>query len=113
MDVLMDSHAFIWWASSPAKLSPAALTACRNPGVTLWLSMASVWEIQIKHQLGKLSLHQPLAQVIARQRKNRVRLLPIRLAHVLALETLPMHHRDPFDRLLIAQATAEKAMLLS
>lgn len=87
---------------------------CRDPKHGLTLSVVSVWEIQIKHQLGKLTLAQPLADVIgAQQRQNGLQLLDISLAHVLEIERLPLHHRDPFDRLLIAQARVENAALLS
>jgi PIN domain nuclease of toxin-antitoxin system len=78
------------------------------------LSVASIWEMQIKLQLGKLSLKLPLAVVIEGQRQtNGVEVLPVRLEHVLALEMLPPHHKDPFDRLLIAQAQIENAVLVS
>jgi PIN domain nuclease of toxin-antitoxin system len=78
------------------------------------LSVASVWEMQIKLQLGKLRLQLPLVEVIEGQRQtNGVEMLPIRLEHVLALETLPPHHKDPFDRLLIAQAQVEDVVLVS
>jgi PIN domain nuclease of toxin-antitoxin system len=76
--------------------------------------VASVWEMQIKQQLGKLSLRLPLADLIADQQKtNGIEILPVHLAHVLALTNLPPHHKDPFDRLLIAQSNAESLGLLS
>lgn len=89
-------------------------TLCQDPANTLMLSVASVWEMQIKQQLGKLTLRLPLSELIEDQQKtNGVEILPISLAHVLALEALPPHHKDPFDRLLIAQANAEQIGLLS
>jgi PIN domain nuclease of toxin-antitoxin system len=76
--------------------------------------MASIWEIQIKVQLGKLKLSRPLQEVIQQQQQqNRLHLLPITLPHVLAVGSLPMHHRDPFDRMLIAQAQVENMTLIS
>ena len=76
--------------------------------------MASAWEMQIKRQLGKLDLRLPLAAVIASQQQtNDVQVLPVALGHVLALQDLPAHHKDPFDRLLIAQANVEDAVLIS
>jgi PIN domain nuclease of toxin-antitoxin system len=70
--------------------------------------------MQIKSQLGKIRFSVPVASIVShQQRKNQLRLLSIELNHVLALETLPLHHHDPFDRLLIAQATMEQAVLLS
>ncbi len=114
MKLLLDTHTFIWWDSQPARLSPRVLTLCQDQANTLLLSVASVWEIQIKHQLGKLQLAMPLADLIAsHQQSNSLRVLPVELPHVLALDNLPMHHRDPFDRLLITQAQVEGIVLLS
>ena len=114
MKLLLDTHTFIWWDSSPQKLSPKALAFCQNPENTLLLSIASIWEIQIKLQLGKLSLNLPLPELIeSQQQTNNIELLPINLIHILTLDTLPKHHKDPFDRLLICQAIVEDAVLLS
>lgn len=93
--------------------SPSHRAACEDPANTLLLSVASVWELQIKLQLGKLQLLRPLPTLIARQEANNSLLLPIALRHIFALAELPYHHRDPFDRLLIAQARAEHATLVS
>jgi PIN domain nuclease of toxin-antitoxin system len=112
--LLLDTHTFIWWDSAPAKLSAAALTLCRDPANQLVLSVVSLWEIQIKRQLGKLDLRLPMTEILAHQQAtNGVVLLPIVKEHVLALEALPFHHRDPFDRLLVAQAVVEGAALVS
>jgi PIN domain nuclease of toxin-antitoxin system len=114
MKLLLDTHTFIWWDSQPDKLSQKALALCQEPTNTLLLSVASIWEMQIKLQLGKLKLNLPLVEVIESQQKtNNVEILPISLIHVLALESLPNHHKDPFDRLLIAQACVEDAFLVS
>lgn len=114
MKILLDTHTFIWWDSEIEKLSCTALHTCQEPENTLLLSTASVWEMQIKHQLGKLSLETPLAEIISTQQEmNGIKILPVELSHVLALDQLPLHHRDPFDRLLLAQATIEEAVLLS
>lgn len=114
MKLLLDTHAFLWWDSDPSKLSPPALSACQDPGNTLLFSVASAWEIQIKVQLTKLKLNVPLADVIAAQQQtNRILVLPISLDHVIALEHLPVLHKDPFDRLLVAQARVEGAALVS
>ncbi len=114
MKLLFDTHAFIWWDSEPSRLSPRVLAVCRDKANLILLSVASVWEMQIKLQLGKLKLDEPLDQLILRQQEvNGVELLPIALDHVLALHTLPSHHRDPFDRLLVAQANIEKAILVT
>jgi PIN domain nuclease of toxin-antitoxin system len=114
MRLLLDTHTFIWWDSEPARLSPQALALCQDRANTVLLSVVSVWEMQIKLQLGKLRLNLPLAEVIeSQQQTNNVEVLPVTLTHVLALETLPAHHKDPFDRLLIAQAKIEEAVLVS
>ncbi len=114
MKLLLDTHAFIWWDNEPAKLSPRVLALCQDRANTVLLSVASVWEMQIKFQLGKLKLSLPLAEMIASQKRiNNIRMLPIILAHVLALQDLPTHHKDPFDRLLIAQANVEGAIFVS
>lgn len=114
MKLLLDTHTFIWWDSEPAKLSPQALTLCQERTNSLLLSVASAWEMQIKLQLGKLKLTMPLAEVIeSQQQRNNIEILPVLLPHVLALQSLPAHHKDPFDRLLIAQANVEEAILVS
>ena len=114
MKLLLDTHAFIWWDSEPAKLSPKALALCQDRANVVLLSVTSVWEMQIKLQIGKLKLDLPLAEVVESQRQtNGIQVLPIILSHVLELENLPFHHKDPFDRLLIAQANVEDATLVS
>ena len=114
MKLLLDTHTFIWWDSEPAKLSPQALTLCQERTNSLLLSVASAWEMQIKLQLGKINLRLPLAEVIASQQQtNDIQVLSVALGHVLALQDLPAHHKDPFDRLLIAQANVEEAVLVS
>ena len=113
MNLLFDSHSFIWWDSDQSQLSPAALAACLDPANRLFLSSASVWELQIKYQLGKLTLNKPLDQIVRDQlRGNRIQLLPIKLAHIFGLQLLPHHHRDPFDRMLIAQTMTEQYTLV-
>jgi PIN domain nuclease of toxin-antitoxin system len=114
MKVLLDTHAFIWWYNEPAKLSLSASALFQNPAATLLLSVASVWEMQIKLQLGKLNFRVPLGDIIdAQLRTNAISVLPIALEHVLALQSLPPAHKDPFDRILVAQASVEGASLLS
>ena len=112
--MLLDTHTFIWWDTDPDKLSPNASMFLHDDEHELLFSVASAWEMQIKLQLGKLKLEIPLAEMIeAQQRINGLEILPIALSHVLALGELPSHHKDPFDRLLIAQANAEGATLVS
>jgi PIN domain nuclease of toxin-antitoxin system len=114
MKLLLDTHTFIWWASEPERLSKKVLRACENEKNDLFLSAASVWEMQIKLQLGKLELESSLRILILNQQDmNNLQILSVSLPHVLALENLPLHHRDPFDRLLIAQAVEENMKLVS
>jgi len=114
MKLLMDTHTFIWWDSDPQRLSPQALAVFQDSGNVALFSVASVWEMQIKIQLGKLKLNLPLSELIgSQQRINKVEILPVKLEHALALDNLPTHHKDPFDRLLIAQAQVEQAVLVS
>jgi len=114
MKLLLDTHTFIWWSGEPDKLSPKALALCQDASNRVLLSVTSVWEMQIKHQLGKLRLALPLGDLISEQREiNRIEVLPITLPYVLVLESLPFHHKDPFDRLLIAQANSEGAVLVT
>lgn len=114
MRVLLDTHAFIWWDIEPTRLSPHALALCQNPNNQLVLSVVSVWEMEIKMQLGKLDFVKPLEDMIAeQQRTNNIEILPVRLAHALAIKTLPLIHKDPFDRLLIAQAKVEAIPIVS
>ena len=105
MKLLFDTHAFIWWDGDQSKLSAEALAACQSTENGLHLSLASVWELQIKMQLGKLALRLPLADVLRdQQQQNGLVLEPVTLEDILALSALPALHRDPFDRLIIAQA---------
>ncbi len=105
MKLLLDTHAFIWWDGEPTRLSAAALGACQAPENSLHVSLASVWEIQIKMHLGKLRLRLPLRDVVREQQeRNGLVLEPVTLEAVLGLSMLPPHHRDPFDRILVSQA---------
>ena len=112
--LLLDTHTFLWWDSAPEKLSARVLALCQDPAVVLYLSLVSLWEIQIKSSLGKLPLTFPLSEIVrVQQEQCGLRLLPITSTHIFALESLPPHHRDPFDRLLIAQAISEILPLAS
>ena len=113
MKLLLDTHAFIWCDSEPAKLSLRAQELCQDPDNTLILSVASVWEMQIKLQLGKMQFKMPLPDMIRQQQENGVEVLPVHAEHVFALDSLPAHHKDPFDRLLVAQAIVEGAAIIT
>jgi len=114
MKLLLDTHTFIWWSSEPDRLSPRVLSLCEDIENSLILSVASIWEMQIKLQLGKLKLHIPLQNLVESQQKaNNIQILSIDQEHVFELHNLPTHHNDPFDRLLIVQANVEGAHLVS
>jgi PIN domain nuclease of toxin-antitoxin system len=113
MTGILDTHAFIWSDADPSKLTPTAAAFIRHPANRVLVSVVSLWEIVIKSQLGKLSLNSPLAKIVADQQANGIEVLPVELAHVLRLESLPNVHKDPFDRLLIAQAMHEGAAIVS
>ncbi|WP_449420954.1 type II toxin-antitoxin system VapC family toxin [Phormidium nigroviride] len=114
MKLLFDTHTFIWWDSQTNKLSQTALVLLQDRSNILLLSVVSIWEIQIKLQVGKLTLNRALLEIIESQQKiNQIEVLPVNLDHVLALDSLPLIHKDPFDRLLVAQANVEQAVLVS
>jgi PIN domain nuclease of toxin-antitoxin system len=114
MKYLLDTHTFVWWDMEASRLSAKVFDILADDANELFLSVASVWEIQIKQQIGKLKLPAPLPEVIERQQTdNEIVFLPVTLPHVFDLNHLPLHHRDPFDRLLVAQARVENLILLS
>ncbi|WP_423222971.1 type II toxin-antitoxin system VapC family toxin [Candidatus Amarolinea aalborgensis] len=114
MRLLLDTQIFIWWDSESEKLPARVLQLCEDEANSLVLSVASIWEMQIKAQLGKLDLNRPLQEIIHEQeRANRIELLSVQAAHVFGIQQLSFHHKDPFDRLLIAQAMVENIPVLS
>jgi PIN domain nuclease of toxin-antitoxin system len=113
MKVLLDTHIFIWYSISPEHLSAKALSVIENAD-TLFISVASIWEMQIKVALKKLDLGQSLPLLIGDEcRKNDFRILSITQDHIYRLEHLPPLHKDPFDRMLIAQAQHEDLTLVT
>ena len=115
MRVLLDTHAFLWLDAAPEKLSATAQEVFQDLDNEIYLSIASIWEIQIKAQLRRgIALRVPLPELIrAQQAANGIRLLSMAPAHIFALENLPPLHGDPFDRVLIAQARVEGMGLMS
>ena len=113
-NLLLDTHVFLWWVSDAPDLSAAARLAVRDPETKCLLSLASCWEIAIKQSLGKLRLPAPPDRFIPEQMAvNRFQALDIEFRHVARVAELPFHHRDPFDRLLIAQALEGDLALVS
>ena len=114
MKLLLDTHTFIWWTGVPERLSERVANLLAQEDNDLLLSVASVWEMQIKIQSGKLSLDLPLRElVLSQQQTNNLQLLSITVADVWVLESLPVPHRDPFDRIIIAQAIAHELPIFS
>jgi PIN domain nuclease of toxin-antitoxin system len=113
MNALLDTPTFLWAISDDQKLSRLVQRTFTGPN-HLWLSAASIWEILIKVKAGKLPFPEPSGPYLVRKlAENRIEVLPIKLDHVLRIETLAVHHRDPFDRILIAQSIEEKLPLIT
>lgn len=113
MRYLLDTHSFLWLASDDARLSVRAKEAFLSPENDFLLSVASIWEVAIKASLGRLKFVLPLPQFVERQVQHMgLEILPISVHHATAVEGLPFHHRDPFDRLLIAQSMYEAIPIL-
>lgn len=114
MNLLLDTHIFIWLQIAVKNISAQRMAIFKNNQNTLFLSLASIWEIQIKIQIGKSSFPKPLSDIIEEQRTvNNLQILPITAEHIYELENLPFHHKDPFDRLLIAQVIIENYTLVT
>jgi len=113
-NLLLDTHAMLWFFWGDSQLSPNAKSLIEDADNRKLVSIASCWEIAIKVGLGKLDLGEPSHSFLPREiEHNNFELLPISLNHATMVEGLPTHHRDPFDRLLIAQATVEELSLVS
>lgn len=114
MKLLLDTHALIWFAENDAKLSAGARKALSDEAGQLFCSVASIWEMAIKVSLGKLKLGARLDSTFHRRLEdNGFTVLPIEYAHATQVLNLPWHHRDPFDRLLAAQALVEELSIVS
>jgi PIN domain nuclease of toxin-antitoxin system len=114
MNLLLDTHVLIWLVEGSDRLSQSAKQAIEDDRNRLYLSMASLWEMTIKISLGKLQLGISLDRVVESYLlPSSIEILPIDLKHLLVLRDLPLHHRDPFDRILISQAQAEELTLVS
>lgn len=114
MRLLLDTHVFLWWVNDAPELSAKARAAIRKGQNECFLSVVSAWEMAIKASTGKLALSQSVERFIPEQlAANGFRLLEIDFRHAARVESLPFHHRDPFDRLLVAQAMSEKMTVIS
>ena len=114
MNLLLDTHIFLWFVDDNPRLSQSARVLIEAADSQPFLSMASLWEIAIKISLGKLQLEQPYEIFIPQQLAlNGIGILNFSLEHTAAVSILPFHHRDPFDRLIAVQAKIEKMILIS
>lgn len=108
MNLLLDTHAFLWFAAGDSRLSRRARAAMEGEDAGLYVSTASIWEMAIKASLGRLTLPAPVDKYVAEKIEEGYRMIPVTWSQAAAVERLPFHHRDPFDRLLVAQALAER-----
>ena len=114
MNLLLDTHAFLWFIGGDTKLSQPARELIEAEENAKLVSIASIWEMGIKISLGRLSLGQPFEQFIPKQiQLNGFGLLPLRISHVAKIVSLPFHHRDPFDRLIVGQCMSEELSVVS
>jgi PIN domain nuclease of toxin-antitoxin system len=114
MRALLDTHAWLWFTGRSRRLGTETQTLLMDPANEVFLSLASAWEISIKGALGKISgIGDPATFVRTRLARQQILTLGITLDHVLAVAALPIHHRDPFDRLLIVQAQAESLTIVT
>lgn len=111
---MLDTHVFLWWITDDPRLTVRARSVIGEGKNIIFFSAASAWEIAIKARLGKLKVPGDLRAFIAEQLAlNNITPLPVRLSHALYVYVLPDYHRDPFDRLLVAQAQIENLLLLT
>lgn len=108
--LLLDTHVMLWWAATPDVLSDEARQQIESADAELWVSAASFWELAIKQQTGKIRMPDDLLLTL---QQHGVRFLDITSDHALAVASLPLLHRDPFDRMLVAQAQAEQLTLVT
>ena len=113
MNILLDTHTFLWFLGGNSELSKQARMFIENSEHEKYISIASFWEIAIKNSLGKLTLDVPFVELKTEAMKNRFQILPITFEDTLQLSTLPFYHSDPFDRIIISQAKENNLILIS
>jgi len=113
MNNLLDTHVFIWFVNGESKLSAQAKSSIELHTSVNYLSVASLWEIAIKINLGKLELKTPFNNILQQVELNNFKLLPITFEDTVIVSSLPFHHRDPFDRLIISQCLNNNLTLIS
>lgn len=113
MNLLLDTHVALWAITDSPKLPKKARELIESPKSSVWISTASVWEIAIKHALGRGDMQVSSQDAVRYFRESGYRFLPVEAEHAMAVEDLPGHHQDPFDRILIAQALVEPMRLMT
>jgi PIN domain nuclease of toxin-antitoxin system len=113
MNLLLDTHIALWAITDDARLPNIARELIASPDSFVWVSVASIWEIAIKRALGRGDMPVSSQQALEFFKLSGYRVLPIEAAHALAVENLPAHHQDPFDRILVAQALSEPMRLIT
>lgn len=113
MNLLLDTHVALWAITDSPKLSQKARELIQSPKTTVWLSTASVWEIAIKHALGRGDMPVSSQDAVRYFRESGYRFLAVEVEHAVAVEDLAAHHQDPFDRILVAQALVEPMRLMT
>lgn len=114
MKVLLDTHALLWWVWNSSRLGRQARSSIRSEDTLIWVSVASIWEMSIKAPLGRLDRLPPFEKELNIElERSAFRQFPITFDHAWAVSKLPLHHRDPFDRMLSAQARCESLTLLT
>lgn len=113
MRLLIDTHSLIWFLEGDVSLSKPNRQIISDSNNEVFLSIASLWELAIKISIGKLILSKPLADVIKQICSENIEILPISPEHILQVSTLPFHHRDPFDRIIVAQSQIENLALIT
>jgi len=113
MDFLLDTHALIWFFNGDSKVSNQSVEIIQNVNNLKFISVANVWEMAIKQSKGKLQLNDSIENIVLYLFENGIDILDIKTEHALKVKELPFHHKDPFDRMLIAQAMAENLKIIS
>ena len=113
MRYLLDTHVLLWFLAGSPQLPDTLRTLLQDPDQQLYASLISFWEMALKLQIGKLTLPESLADIFAKTQQVQIEILPLKSQHILALQQLPLHHRDPFDRILLAQCQSESLTLMS
>ena len=113
MAYLLDTHTFLWFVAGDKQLPESVKAKIKDIGELCFLSVASLWEITIKYQIGKLTLDISLKELFEYADRNQIEIMQISNEHLLTLSSLPVHHSDPFDRLIVSQALAENLTLIT